>query len=195
MKGLKNSKTFENLARAWAGECQARVRYQFLEYAARQKGLCALADVIKTVETNEFNHARMYYTAMQSADKKTLANVEINASYPFKEKWNFEQNFEFAIENETEEVGLYGDFAKTAKDEGFDDIAELFTLISKVEHCHKLMFKDILAQLKDGTMYKRTKAIKWKCAECGHEATLQEAWQQCPLCKMPQGHVMLALKS
>ncbi len=195
MKNLKQSKTFDNLARAWAGECQARARYQFLEYAARQKGLCALADIIKVVETNEFNHARMYYTAMQAADKKTLENVLINAKYPFKEKWNFEENFMFAVQNETNEVGLYRKFAKVAEEEGFKDVANLFTLVSKVEHCHKLLFKDIKTQLENGTMYKREKPVKWKCADCGHEETLLEAWKQCPLCKAPQGKVMLKLKS
>ncbi len=195
MKNLKQSKTFENLARAWAGECQARVRYQFLEYAARQKGLIALADVISTVEKNEFNHARMYYTKMQEADKKTLDDVLINASYPFKEKWNFEENFLFAIQNETNEVGLYRKFAKVAQEEGFTDIATLFTLVSDVEHCHKLLFKDIANQLENGTMYKRDKPVKWKCADCGHEAKLTQAWDKCPLCMAAQGSVMLILKS
>ncbi len=195
MQKLIKSETFNNLARAYSGECQARIRYQFLDYAAKQNGLFALSEVIKTIEKNEFNHARMYYTKMQDADKKTLNDVEICASYPFKEKWNFKENFEFAIENETNEVGLYRKFAQVAQQEGFQDISELFDLVSKVEHCHKLLLTDISNQLKNGTMYKREKAVKWKCSECGHEATLTEAWQKCPLCAQPQGKVMLILKS
>ncbi len=137
----------------------------------------------------------MYYTLMQSADKKTLDDVLINAKYPFKEKWDFEQNFTFAIQNETNEVGLYKKFAKVANEEGFKEAEQLFMMVSKVEHCHKLLFKDILTQLESGTMYKREKPVKWKCAVCGHEDTLTQAWTQCPLCKAPQGKVMLILKN
>ncbi len=195
MPKLLQSQTMSNLARAWAGECQARVRYQFLEYAAKQNGLFTLAEVINTVEKNEFNHARMYYTKMQTASKKTLTDVEVCANYPFKEKWNFKENFLFAIENETNEIGLYRQFAKIAEEEGFGDIAQLFNMISQVEHCHKMLFTDISNQLENGTMYKREKAVKWKCSECGHEDTLTEAWQTCPICAQPQGKVMLILKN
>lgn len=66
-------------------------------------------------------------------------------------------------------------------------------MLSGVEHCHKLMFEDLHKQLKDGTMYKKDKPVKWKCSGCGYEAESKEAWDVCPLCKAKQGVVMLKL--
>ena len=83
---LIDSKTFSNLARAYAGETQAMTRYKFVEYGARNEGYNALAEVIDKVVYNEFNHARVLYTFIQQASNKTIENIEICAGYPFKEK-------------------------------------------------------------------------------------------------------------
>ena len=192
---LKDSQTYSNLAKAFAGECQAQTRYRFLHYAANQAELTALAKVIKTIITNEFNHARMYYTNLQKADEKTLKNIEIVGGYPFKDKWDMNQNFSFAVENETEEQALYKEFGETANKEGFPDIAKLFTDTAAVEKCHSKMLTQIHQQLVDGTMYKKEKKTKFKCGDCGHEDTLLEAWKICPLCEAKQGAVMLILDS
>lgn len=191
---LKNSKTFQNLINAYAGECQAHIRYRFLAYAAKEKKLFEVEKAIKVIIKNEFHHARMFYTAIQSADQSTLDNLEVCSGYPFKEKWDFLQNFQFAIQNETDEHSkIYPEFAKVAKEEGLTNIADLFELIAKVEDCHQKMLTEIHSQLVNGTMYKRDTAIKWKCSECGHEGTSTQAWEVCPLCKSPQGYVMLHL--
>ncbi len=191
---LKDSQTLKNLVTSFAGESQAHVRYQFLEHAAKQQKLFELSKAINTIARNEFNHARMFYTAIQSADTGIIENLEVNSGYPFKEKWDFVKNFEFAVANETDEKEtIYPSFAKTAQDEGFSDIADLFTKVAGVENCHKMILTEIHTQLRNGKLYKREKPIKWKCSECGYEETLNEAWQVCPLCKMEQGYVMLNL--
>ena len=112
---LIESQTLKNLARAYAGECQARTKYEFIEYGARKEGYKTLAEAIDKIVYNEFNHARMFYTKIQDASEKLIENIEICAGYPFKEKWNLEQNLKIAMEDEETEVDLYLEFAKVAK--------------------------------------------------------------------------------
>ena len=85
---LKDSQTYKNLARAYAGECMAKARYMFIEYGARKEGFKCLAELVDKVVYNEFNHARMFYSFIQTADKKPIEEIEIKADYPFKEKWD-----------------------------------------------------------------------------------------------------------
>ncbi len=191
---LINSKTFQNLARAYAGECQARTRYEFIEYGARNEGYTALSEIIDKVVYNEFNHARMFYTELQKATDKPIECIEIHAGYPFKEKWNLLENLKFAQEDEMKEsTEIYAEFEQTARDEGFTEIAELYKNIRQVENCHSLMFKDLYEQLKSGALYKKPQPVKWKCGGCGYEETSKEAFKECPVCKASQGVVMLKL--
>lgn len=191
---LIESKTFENLAKSYAGECQAYIRYKFIEYGARKEGYKTLAELVDNVVFNEFNHARMFYTFIQGATQDTIDNIPISAGYPFKEKWDLLQNLKLASEDEeNEELDIYPEYMRVAKEEGFDEIAKLYEDIIQVESCHKKLFKDLYNQLKTGTLYKKTKRVKWKCADCGYEAEGKEAWDICPLCKAKQGSVMLKL--
>lgn len=192
---LKDSKTYFNLARAYSGECQAATRYKFIEYGARNEGYQQLSELIDTVVYNEFNHARILYTKLQDASNSPIENIDINAGYPFKEKWNLVENLKLASEDEKAEVKLYNDFAKTAEEEGFDDLSFLFKSLAEIENKHMLLFKDLYNQLKDGFMYKRKKAVTWKCAGCGHEETSTEAWKTCPVCQAKQGFVMIKLST
>ena len=190
---LSESRTYQNLAKAYAGDCQARVRYEFMDYGARNEGYKQLAELIDKVVYNEFNHARMFYTKIQDASDKPIKNIEICAGYPFKEKWTLQDNLKFAIEDEKEEIKIYNEFAVIADEEGFPEIAELFRNTAGVENCHAMRFTQLYEQLSKGTMYKKSKPVKWKCADCGYEGTSKEAWQTCPLCQAKQGSVMLIL--
>ena len=191
---LAKSKTFLNLAKSFAGECQARTRYEFMEYGARNEGLKCLAEMIDNVAYNEFNHARMFYTYLQKAGKEALKNIDISTGYPFKEKWDLAENLKFAQEDEKNEAEkIYPEYAKTARAEGFDDIAELYENIIQVETCHQKLFGILHDQLVNGTMYKREEPVKWKCASCGYESTQKEAWDVCPICNEKQGAVMLKI--
>lgn len=192
---LKDSETYFNLARSFAGESQARNRYQFLEYAARKEKKCALADIIKTLGENEFNHARMFYTYIQKASPNaTIDSIEVHGTYPFKEKWNFVENFNLAMEDERAEASeIYPAFAETAKKEGFEEIANLFLMVASVEDCHAKMLAEIHDQLKNDTMYRKPTVQKWKCKECGYEYETKEAYDTCPLCQNPIGDIMLKL--
>lgn len=191
---LKKSKTYQNLANAYTGECQAYVRYRFIEYGARYNGFACLAEMIDTIANNEFHHARMFYTFIQKAEQKPIENIDISSGYPFKEKWDLTENLRLAAEDEqTEETKVYPTYAKTALEEGFPEIAKLFDDIIQVESCHKKLFLDLYNQMKTGTLYKKKEKVMWKCADCGYESESFEAWKKCPLCGAEQGKVMIKL--
>lgn len=192
---LKDSKTYANLAKSYAGECQARTRYEFIEYGARMNGYKYLAELVDKVVYNEFNHARMFYTFIQQSEEKQIENIDIASGYPFKEKWDLLENLRLASEDERNEATLiYPEYAKTAREEGFPEIAKLYEDIIQVETCHRKLFAQLYDQMKNGTMYKKKEKVKWKCADCGYEATAKEAWQECPLCKAKQGAVMIQIE-
>ena len=192
---LKDSKTYLNLARSYAGECQARTRYEFIEYGARMQGYKQLAELVDKVVFNEFNHARMFYTFIQQSEEKQVGDIGGAAGGPFKEKGDLIENLRIAAEDELDEAErIYPEFAATAREEGFPEIAALYDNIIQVETCHQKLFSELYRQMKNGTMYKKKEKVKWKCADCGYEATSKEAWQECPLCKAKQGSVMIQIE-
>ncbi|MBO4569773.1 MAG: ferritin-like domain-containing protein [Clostridia bacterium] len=192
---LKKSKTYLNLARAYASECQARTRYEFVEYGARYNGQKALADIIDKIAYQEFNHARMIYTALQNDSGELIKNIQINAGFPFKEKWDLVQNIKLLAEDEENEAKAYAEFIKVAKEENFPDIVTLFEQIKAVEVQHKKVFEYLYNELKNKTLYKKDKPTKWTCSACGYTSTGFEAFDECPLCKAKQGVVEIKLPS
>ena len=189
---LKNSQTYKNLARAFAGECQARTRYEFIEYGAREQGYKALADIIDKIAYQEFTHSRMIYSFIQTADDKTIDNIEVCTGYPFRQKWDLMDNLRFAAEDEGVEADkLYPEFAKVAEEEGFCDIAALFRNLVKIEETHKNEFMRLYKLFKEGKLYKSDAPVIWKCPDCGYEATSKEAFQTCPVCQAKQGVVRI----
>lgn len=184
---LKSSKTYTNLARAWAAECQARTRYEFVEYGLRYNGFEALAQIVDTIAYQEFNHARMLYTFIQDADPKEISNIDIDAGFPFKEKWDMEENLRLLAEDEKLEAEAYEEFAKTAEEEGFEDVANLFRMIGEVEVRHKNLFINLYEQFKNKELYKKDVKKMWICPSCGYISFEEEAWETCPLCQAEQG--------
>ncbi len=192
---LIESKTYLNLAKSYAGECQAQVRYKFIEYGARKEGYTALSDLIDKIVYQEFNHARMFYTFIQQASDKTIENIDIASGYPFKEKWNLLDNLKLAAEDEAIEAErIYPEYERIAREEGFPEIAALYKNLVQIETCHKMFFEQMYEQLKNGTMYKKTKKVKWKCGGCGYEEEAKEAFEICPVCKAKQGVALIKLQ-
>ena len=184
---LKDSQTYLNLARAYAGECQARTRYEFVEYGLRYNGFEALAQIVDTIAYQEFNHARMLYTKIQGADQKQIDNIDIEAGFPFKEKWDMEKNLKLLAEDEFDEAEVYKEFAIVAEEEGFEDIALLFKQIGEVEIRHQKLFINLYEQFKNKTLYQKKTEEMWICPNCGYISFDKEAWQKCPLCEAEQG--------
>ena len=191
---LKESKTFNNLARAYSSECQAMVRYRMIEYGARYNNLNALAEVIDKIVYNEFNHARILYTKIQSASDEQIDNIDVSAGTPFREKWDLTDNLRLAALDEEKEVAIYKKFARDAEAEGFSEIAKLFRDLSAIENAHRKQFLALHEQMKNDMLYKKQKTVKWKCTACGYEAEGLEAWDKCPVCQAEQGQVAIITK-
>lgn len=186
------TETYKNLARSFAGECQAGMRYQMLAKLAMQEKLKTLADTIRTIAKNETVHATQFFNHMIQKSG-SCENVEFDAGYPFHagtlvEGLNFAAKDE---KNETEEI--YPTFAKIAEKEGFEDVAALYKMIAEVESHHQKVFRYLHDAVKNGTLYKSESPTLWICSECGYMHVGESAWKACPLCKAEQGYVDLHL--
>ena len=186
------TQTYHNLARGFAGECQAGMRYQLTAKAAMQQGYEALANIIRTIAKNETNHARVFFEQMlQNGGSRD--DVHIDAHFPFH-AGTLEENLRFAREDEEAEAeSVYPAFAKTAREEGFEQIARKFEQIARVESHHKTIFHYLAEAYRQGTLYAAERPMLWICGECGYMHTANEAWNVCPLCGAPQGEVELHL--
>ena len=186
------TQTFLNLARGFAGECQAGMRYQLTAKEAMKQGYEVLADTIRTIAKNETNHAKVLFGAiLEHAGSQD--NIHIDASFPFH-AGTIEENLRFAaIDEQDEGENLYPMFAKIAKEEGFGQLALKFEQIARVEVNHRIIFEYLYEAFKDGSLYKAERPMLWICSECGYMHTTKEAWNICPLCGASQGEVELHL--
>ena len=186
------TRTFTNLARSFAGESQAGMRYQLIARLATAEEYPVLADVVRTIAKNETNHAKSFFDMLiQKAG--SCGNVALDAGYPFR-FGTLAENFAFAAEDErAEHADVYPAFAREAQEEGFEDAAALFERVASVEREHEIVFRFLHRSLRDGTLYRRDKPTLWICGECGYRATTREAWKVCPLCKAKQGFTEIPL--
>lgn len=186
------TKTYLNLARSFAGESQAGMRYQLIAKAATEQGYIQLANEIKSIAKNETVHARRFFEELSRRGKK-LDNIDIEAGYPFHTGDLCECLTFAAQDEESEYEKIYPAFAKIAEDEGFPDIAGLYKMVANVEKRHGQIFTYLAEALEAGRLYKNDSPILYVCTECGHMHTSKEAWDICPLCKSSQGFVALNL--
>lgn len=178
---LKGSRTEKNLLAAFAGESQARNRYTFYAGIASKEGFHGVAAIFLETADNERMHAKRYFERLEGRD------VEITAAYPTR-IGDTAVNLEAAAAGEHEEwTHLYPSFGKIAEEEEFREAATVFYRIADVEVEHEKRYLALLERVKNGTLFKRTKPIRWKCLKCGriHEGT--EAPDRCPTCAHPQG--------
>lgn len=186
------TQTFYNLARAFAGECQAGMRYQLTAKLAKKQGYEVLSNTVRTIAKNETNHARVFFEAIQQY-AGSRDNIHIDASYPFH-AGTLEENLHFAaIDEQDEQEVIYPGFARIAREEGFEQIALKFEQVAKVENNHRIIFEYLFEAFKDGSLYKTERPMLWICSECGYMHTSKEAFKVCPLCGAPQGDVELHL--
>ena len=189
---FENTETFKNLARSFAGECQAGMRYQMIAKLAMQEKLKTLADAVRTIAKNETVHATQFFNKIIEKTG-SRENIEFDAGYPFH-IGTLAESLKFAASDEKEESEeIYPTFAATARKEGFEDIAALYGMIADVERQHKIVFQYLCESVKNGTLYKSDSPILWICSECGYMHVGSQAWKVCPLCKAEQGYVDLHL--
>ena len=189
---FENTETFKNLARSFAGECQAGMRYQMIAKLAMQEKLKTLADAVRTIAKNETVHATQFFNKIIEKTG-SRENIEFDAGYPFH-IGTLAESLKFAASDEKEESEeIYPTFAATARKEGFEDIAALYGMIADVERQHKIVFQYLCESVKNGTLYTSDSPILWICSECGYMHVGSQAWKVCPLCKAEQGYVDLHL--
>lgn len=193
MVDFDKSITKENLARAFAGECQDGAKYQFLAKKALEEGYDYMQLIFKTHAKNEMAHAKRFYDLIAEHSSSPTKNMEICGGYSFA-SGNLLDCIKstMAVEKSQSDV-VYPKFASVAKDEGYPDIADAFTFAGTVENCHKLMLEQLYTKLKGKKLYKSPTAVKWKCSNCGFEHTAKTAWNECPSCLSPQGFVEIQI--
>lgn len=183
MKSIKGSKTEQNLLKAFAGESQARMRYDYFAKQAKKEGLEQIAAIFDETALNEREHAKRFFKFLEGGA------VEITATYPAGIIGTTLENLKGAAQGENEEwTELYPEFARIADEEGYKEVAAAFKLIAKVEKAHEERYRTLYTNLDEGKVFERDGKIVWKCRNCGylHEGT--KAPLNCPACLHPQSY-------
>lgn len=181
MKYLKGTQTEKNLLKAFAGESQARNRYTYFASAARKEGFEQIANIFVETAENEKEHAKVFFKYLEGG------MTEITASYPSGKIGTTAENLLAAAEGEKDEWSqIYPEFEETARKEGFPEIAESFKEIAEVEEQHEKRYRKLLENVKNKTVFKKDKIVKWRCTNCGYVHEGKSAPDVCPACKHPQ---------
>lgn len=183
---LSNTKTLQNLARSFAGEAQAGLRYQFAADVAQNQGYKVLSDEIRKIAKNEVNHAKVFFQFLTEDENRD--NITFTAGFPYKGK-TLGESLRFSIEGEKDEANVYEGFAEVAKLEGFTPIAEKFRMIAEIERRHADLFQMFSTGFENGTLYSAKTPLMWMCSECGHIETAKDGWNVCPVCGSTQGFI------
>jgi rubrerythrin len=187
---IKGTKTEQSLLKAFAGESQARNRYTYFASKAKKDGYEQISRLFLETADNEKEHAKVFFDYLEGGP------AEITASYPAGKTGSTAENLLAAAEGEKEEWGtLYPGFADTAETEGFKDVAESFREIAEVESWHERRYRTLLANVENGTVFKRDAPVSWKCGNCGYVHEGESAPKVCPACKHPQAYYELWAES
>ena len=183
MAELKGTQTEKNLMGAFAGESQARNRYTYAAGKARKEGFVQIADIFAETADQEREHAKRLFKLMQGGD------VEITAAFPFGTIGSTSENLAAGAAGEHYEwTEMYPGFAKTARDEGFDEIAKVFAAIAVAEKQHEKRYLELKKNVDEGTLFKKELPVTWRCRNCGYLHTGTEAPGVCPACAHAQTH-------
>lgn len=172
---LKGTKTEANLRTAFSGESQARNKYTFFASKAKKEGYVQIAKIFEETANNEKEHAKIWFKLLYGADMKTTT-----------------ENLEDAAEGENFEwTDMYAEFARVAKEEGFNQIAALFEKVGNIEKMHEERYRKLLANVKEDLVFSKDGDTIWECANCGHICIGKKAPEICPVCSHPQAYFMV----
>lgn len=170
---LKGSRTESNLWKAFAGESEARNKYTYFASKAKKDGFVQISKLFEETANNEKEHAKIWF--------KLLGGIGTT-----------EENLLSAAEGENYEwTDMYAEFAKVAREEGFDDIAALFEGVGQIEKEHEERYRKLLANIQGGLVFSREGDMIWECSNCGHIHIGKEAPEVCPICAHPRDHFQL----
>ncbi|ATZ60819.2 MAG: ferritin family protein [Methanosarcinales archaeon Met12] len=180
---MKN--TIQNLTKAFIGESQARNRYTFYSKIAKKEGFEQIAEIFLVSAENEKEHASWLFKLINELKKKSdenLDEIKVEASAPTVLGTTAE-NLKDAIAGEHHEhTEMYPEFADTAEEEGFPEIARRLRAIAKAEEHHEERYKKLLKEVEAGTIFKKTREVDWVCLECGYVHFGTEPPERCPSC-------------
>ena len=176
---LKGSKTEKNLQAAFAGESQARNKYTYYASQAKKDGFVQIGNIFEATANNEKEHAKIWFKYLHEGKvPETIANLKDAAEGEYYE-W----------------TDMYPTFAKEAREEGFEELAVLFELVSKIEKTHEERYKKLLSNIENGEVFKRIGENVWECSNCGHIYIGEKAPEVCPVCKHPQAYFFIKAKN
>ena len=169
---LKESKTYENLKKAFAGESEARNKYTYFASKAKKDGYEQIAAIFLETAENEKEHAKMWYKYLNGGDiSDTLANLKMAADG---------ENYEW--------TDMYDEFSKTAEEEGFTELARLFKAVGEIEKHHEERYRKLLKNIEDEVVFSSDGDTIWICRNCGHVVVGKKAPAVCPVCAHPQSY-------
>lgn len=177
-KSLKGTQTEKNLLKAFAGESQARNRYEFFVKVAKNEGYEQIAAIFQETANQEKEHAKRFFKFLEGG------MVEITAMYPAGKIGTTKENLKAAAEGENEEwTELYPKFAEIAKEEGFPEVASAFKMIAKVEAEHERRYLKLLQNISEDKVFMKDGKVWWKCINCGYVYESEKALENCPACQ------------
>ncbi|MBO5677206.1 MAG: rubrerythrin family protein [Bacteroidaceae bacterium] len=174
MKTLKGSKTEQNLLSAFAGESMARNKYSYYASKAKKEGFVQIANIFEETAANEKEHAKMWFKLLHDGVPSTAENLLDAANG---------ENYEW--------TDMYATFAKEAREEGFEEIANKFELVAAVEREHEERYRKLLANVEGKLVFSREGDAIWQCLNCGHIMVGKDAPEICPVCDHPQSYFQL----
>ena len=186
MGSLQGTQTEKNLLTAFAGESQARNRYAFFASQAKKEGYVQMADIFIETANQEKEHAKRLFKFLEGGE------VEITGAFPAGVIDTTLENLKASAAGENyEHTEMYPGFAKTAREEGFNDIAAVFEAVAVAEKQHEKRYVDLAANIESGRVFKRDEKTVWRCRNCGYLHEGSEAPEPCPACAHAQAHFEL----
>ena len=172
---LKGSKTEANLLAAFAGESQARNKYTYYESQAKKDGYEQIASIFEETANNEKEHAKLWFKELHGESvPSTIENLKDAAAG---------ENYEW--------TEMYKEFAETAREEGFDNIAILFEKVGEIEKHHEERYMKLVGNIENNLVFERNEEKIWICRNCGHIYKGKKALKVCPVCKHPESYMEL----
>jgi rubrerythrin len=185
-ESLKGTRTELNLLKSFAGESQARNRYEFFASIAKKEGYEQIAAIFMETSNQEKEHAKRFFKFLEGG------MTEITATYPAGIIGKTKENLKAAAEGENEEwTDLYPHFAEVAKEEGFPEIAAAYKMIAKVEAEHERRYLKLLQNISEDKVFVKDGKVWWKCLNCGYVYESEKALENCPACLHPKAYMQV----